>query len=60
MQIIMVTVLVAGEHFITILERLGNMGDGEPSNPNGIKTILLTSKPDNRRNQNLCLECKFV
>ena len=53
-------VIVAGEHFATILERLGNMGDGEPSNPKGSKTILLTSKPDNRRNQNLWLECKFV
>ena len=29
------------------------MGDGEPSNPNRSKTILLTSEPDNRRNASL-------
>ena len=34
-------VTVAGEHFVTILERLGNMGDGEPNNPKESKTILL-------------------
>ena len=53
-------VTVVGEHFVRIFERLGNMGDGEPSNPKRSKTILLTSEPDNRRNQNLWLECKFV
>ena len=46
-------VIVAGEHFATVLERLGNMGDGEPNNPKGSKAILLTSKPDYRRDQNL-------
>ena len=34
-------VTVAGEHFVTIFERLGNMSDEEPNNLNGSKTILL-------------------
>ena len=49
-----------GEHFATILERLVNMGDGKPNNPKGSKTISLTFKPDNRTDQNLWLECRFV
>ena len=53
-------VTVAREHFATVLGGLENMGDGEPSDSKGSKTILFTPKSDRRRDQNLWLECKFV
>lgn len=40
---------VAGGHIAIILRRLGNMGNGEPSNTKGIKIILFTQTTEGNK-----------